>query len=217
MPVRRSPLQEARRTGDQRWRALLLELRRARMATGLSQRAVAAGLGVSRPLLSQWERGRGAPHPATLVAWAAAVGLDLPLRAYAAGPLLHDAGQLRYLGRAQTRIGSAWGWQTEVTVSRDPRDRRAIDAVIRRDGVAIGLEVISRLTDAQAQVRAALQKQEAAGLIRMLLVLADTRHNRIAVAAARFTLEPAFPVGPRRALADLRGGITPPANGFIFV
>ena len=79
----------------------------------------------------------------------------------------------------------------------------------------MGLEVITRLTDAQAQTRAAILKQEAAGLDRLVLVLAQTRLNRLALAAGLPTLAPSFPAGPRSVLADLRAGRLPAANGII--
>ena len=218
MPVRRNLLDEARRHGQRRWQELLRELRDARLANGLSQQAVANALGVSRSLLSQWERDRGVPDAATLAAWGAAVGLDVSVRAFPVGPALRDAAQLRYLRRARIRIGEAWSWDTEVRVTpRDSRDHRSIDAVLRREAITIGLEVITRLTDAQAQVRAALRKREDAGLTRVILALADTRHNRAAVAAAQPTLAPGFPASPRRVLHDLRQGVVPPGNGVIFV
>jgi hypothetical protein len=154
----------------------------------------------------------------SLARWGAAVGLDVPLRGYPGPSPMRDAAQLRIISRARRVIGGRWTWATEVPVSSDPRDRRAVDAVLSHDGVHIGLEVISRLTDAQAQVRAALLKQAAAGLDHMVLVLADTRHNRRAVAtAADPTLRPAFPLDSRATLGSLRRDRLPRANGVVLV
>jgi hypothetical protein len=89
--------------------------------------------------------------------------------------------------------------------------------VLSEGGFRIGLEVITRLTDAQAQTRAALLKQEAAGLDRLVLVLALTRRNRMALRSASPTLLPAFPMTPRAVLADLRAGRNPAANGVFLV
>lgn len=193
------------------------DLRAARMMAGLSQASVAAGIGRSRELIADWENRRRSPELVDLIRWGVVVGLDIPLRAYPGGSPLRDAGQLRTLARARERIGGTWHWRTEVPVSRDPRDRRAVDAVIERDGVAIGLEVITRLTDAQAQVRGALLKQEAAGVERMILVLSDTRHNRQALKDAAPTLQPAFPLATRSILRDLSVDRVPAANGVLLV
>jgi hypothetical protein len=152
-----------------------------------------------------------------LARWGGAVGLDVSIRTFAAGSPLRDAGQLRVLQRARESIGEQWTWRTEVPVSSDPHDRRAFDAVISRGRIRIGLEVITRLTDAQALARATLLKQEAAGLDRMVLILAKTRSNRAVFASASPTLQPSFPLSRRAILADLRAGRLPPANGIFLV
>jgi hypothetical protein len=152
-----------------------------------------------------------------LARWGAVVGLDVTLRAYAGGSPLRDAGQLRILLRARATIGEEWGWQTEVPVSANPLDRRAFDAVLRRGEIRIGLEVISRLTDAQGQARAAMLKQRAAGLDGMVLVIARTRHNRAAFQQASATLVPAFPLDSRKLALALRAGRMPGANGVLLV
>jgi hypothetical protein len=89
--------------------------------------------------------------------------------------------------------------------------------VISSGEFRVGLEIITRLTDGQAQARSALLKQEAAGLDRMVLVLGQTRGNRAALAAASPTLVPSFRIGPRGVLADLRAGRLPRANGIFLV
>jgi hypothetical protein len=83
--------------------------------------------------------------------------------------------------------------------------------------IRIGLEVITRLTDAQAQARACLLKQEAANLDRLVLVLAETRLNRAALASALPSLRPSFPLAPRVVLASLRAGGPPAANGIFLI
>jgi hypothetical protein len=99
----------------------------------------------------------------------------------------------------------------------DRRDRRAVDAVISRRAGTIGLEAITRLTDAQAQVRTARLKQTALGLDRMILILADTRHNRGALRDSRPTLRPAFERESRELLRAIRAGSLPGANGVILI
>lgn len=168
-------------------------------------------------MLGMWERGEIVPDPIQLARWGAVVGLDISIRAYAGGSPLRDAGQLRLLRRARAVIGDAWRWDTEAPVTDDPLERRAFDAILSRGEFRIGLEAISRLMDAQAQVRAATLKQEASGVDRMVLVLADTRHNRDALRAGAPTLAPAFPLAPRGVLATLRSGRLPGANGVMLV
>jgi hypothetical protein len=81
----------------------------------------------------------------------------------------------------------------------------------------VGVEAVTRLADAQAQVRAIVLKQEAAGFPAMVIALADTRHNRRALVQAGPSLRPAFPIDSRWVLQELRSGRVPPANGVVLV
>ena len=215
MASRTTPADEATHRAKRQIDEVVTDLRAARLAAGLSQSAVARAVRCSPQLLSVLERRDIDPRTVHLARWAAVVGLEISLRAFPGGAPLRDAGQLRLLRRFREAAGDAWTWHTEVPVSSDPRDRRAIDAVLSRPRVRIGVEAIVRLTDAQAQTRSALLKQEAGGVDRMVLVAADTRHNRLAVRAAAPTLAPAFPLSSRDTLRSLRAGELPPANGVI--
>jgi transcriptional regulator with XRE-family HTH domain len=217
VPGRWNRVDEASRRAHRQLLELLRDLRAAREAAGLSQAAVAGAIGRSRALVAHWERGTVRADAIQLARWGAVVGLDVSVRAFPGGAPLRDAGQLRLLARARTAIAGDWRWRTEVPVSRDPRDRRAFDAVLGTAAGTIGLEAITRLTDAQAQVRAALLKQTAAGLDRMVLVLAQTRHNRAAVADGAPTILGSFPASPREVMRALRDGELPKENGIVLV
>lgn len=215
--TRRNFVDEAGRRARRQLDEVVRDLRSARHAAGLSQATVARAIGISRSLLAAWERSEGLAAPLQLARWGAVVGLDIPFRAHAAGSPLRDAAQLRILQRARLAIGNAWRWRTEVPVSDNPLDRRAVDAVLQGTAGRIGLEVVSRLTDAQAQVRGIVLKQQASGIDRMILVLAETRHNRAALAAAAPTVMPAFPLSTRGVLAALRVGRLPESNGVMLI
>jgi hypothetical protein len=96
-----------------------------------------------------------------------------------------------------------------------PGDQRAIDAMVRLGGRRVGFELETRLVDAQALVRRIALKQRDAGISSMVLVLADTRPNRAALAAAQETLRPTFPLPRREVIASLRAGRAPNANGIV--
>ena len=217
MPSRVSAVIEAEHRARQQFDALIIDLRAARLAAGLSQARVARAIGRSRPRLSAWEQRRARPGILDLARWAAVVGLEVSVRAYPGGSPVRDVAQLRVLARLRSIIGPAWRWRAEVPVSADPRDRRAFDALISNASGAVAIEIITRLTDAQAQVRAALLKLEAARLDRMILVLSDTRHNRAALAAAAPGLRLSFPLESRDVLRELRKGRRPLANGVLLV
>jgi hypothetical protein len=104
-----------------------------------------------------------------------------------------------------------------VPVSADPHDRRAMDAVLLNGQAKVGVEAVTRLVDAQAQTRPIMLKQEASGIPVLVLVLADSRLNRMAVVAGASTLAPAFPCSARSALGALRRGVAPAANAIVLV
>lgn len=215
MPSRANAIEDAARRAGRQLDDAVNELRDARRAAGLSQSTVARALGCSPQLISLLEGRVVDPGSIQLARWGAAVGLDLPIRTFPGGSPLRDAGQLRLLRRFRASLGELWTWHTEVAVSADPRDRRAIDAVLSRPPHRIGVEAVGRLTDAQAQVRALLLKQAASGVDRFVVVLADSRHNRLALAEAAPTLEPAFPLSSRETMRVLRAGSVPRANGIV--
>lgn len=217
MAIRTNLVEEAARRARQQLTTVISELCAARRTAGLSQAVVGAACGWSRQLVGAMESGRIEPTPTQLARWGAVVGLDIPIRTYPGGSPLRDAGQLRLLARFQQAVGSAWTWRTEVPVSSDRLDRRAIDCVAVRRPYRVGIEAIARLADSQAQVRSATLKQQAADLDLMLLVLADTRHNRRAIEIAAPSLTPAFPLTGREVLAPLRAGRLPAANGVVLI
>lgn len=218
MATRRDPIGEAARRAQHQLREALSDGRDARVAHGLPQAAVAGAMRCSRQAIGALERGRlDDVGVIQLARYCAAVGLDLSLRTFANGSPLRDAGQLRLIERLRRTVGDAWTWRTEVPVTADPRDLRAIDALLANGPRRVGVEAVSRLTDTQGQVRPIVLKQEAAGLACMVLVLADTRTHRRAVEVGAPTLQPAFPMDPRGLLAELRAGRQPPANGLILI
>jgi len=218
MPIRDDPIKEASRRARHQIEAVLTDLRNARRNAGISQRAMATALGCSRQLIGAIEMGQlediGCIQLARI---GSVVGLDVPIRAFVAGSPLRDAAQLKLLERFRALVGAEWTWRTEVPVSANPLDRRAIDAVLVRGPHRVGVEAITRIFDAQAQARPILLKQQAAQLDAMVLLLADTRNNRGALVHGAATLAPAFPVAPRALMRELRAGRLPSANGIFLV
>ena len=79
----------------------------------------------------------------------------------------------------------------------------------------MAVEVITRLADLQAQLRAAEQKARDIGATRTVLIVAATHANRRAVAEARPALLAAFDIDARRVLADLAAGRVPPRDALV--
>lgn len=191
-------------------------LRLARRSAGLSQRLVAARVGIWQPKLSKIERGFVQADLVTLSGIAAVVGLDLAAKLHPAGPPVRDAGHIRMLTRLQRLLPTTYRRTTEIPIPI-PGDARAIDAMLAEPRIDVGFELESVLLDAQALVRRTLLKQRDSGLPCMVIVLSDTPANRDAAYAAEAALRASFPLGGRAVLAALRAGKPPPANGIIFV
>lgn len=153
MPSRVGKLGDARMVGRRLHMDLGSELREARLARGLRQIDVARAAGVSHATISRVELGL-APDLSIgdAVRHGAVVGLKLHARFYPAGGGLRDAAQLDLLRRLRARIGDRWSWQLEAPLNI-AGDLRAFDALLARPGAVIAVEAITRLRDAQAQLR----------------------------------------------------------------
>jgi transcriptional regulator with XRE-family HTH domain len=199
------------------------ELRRARLAAGLSLRSVSGASGISPSHISRIERGRLLCVSAEQVAVVAAVvGLDARLRLYPGGDPLRDIGQVRLLGRLQAILPPGVRLVTERPLPI-AGDQRAWDgSIIGLDGFerfppVLDVEAETRLTDLQAQTRRIALKARDAGAPCVLVVIADTIANRDVLRVAGTSLLADFPIPSRRALAALRRGIHPGGSSLIFL
>ena len=150
---RESPVDRGRR----RARELLVDIGReamnARLGAGLSQDSVARAARTSRSSMSRIEGGRAPRVSVERVSNVlVAVGMDLALRAYPAGPPVRDAAHIRLLARFRERIGPGWRWRPEVPIGA-PGELRAWDGVLVRDGCVVAIEAETRLRDVQALLR----------------------------------------------------------------
>ena len=210
-----------RRLDRARWRARRAlntigeELREARLQAGLTLRELTGIVGVSPAELSRIERGL-APHVGyeTLVNVGAVLGLDIPLRAFPNGDPVRDAPQLKVLARFRTPLPAMLRHRTEVPLGM-PGDRRAWDEVIDGPGWSLPVEAETRIRDTQALRRKLALKCQDAGVDCMLLVVADTRHNRHVLRLAAADFAEAFPVSGRDALAALRRGEKPSGSAIV--
>ena len=191
------------------------EVRIARIAAGMRLVDVARQARTSASQLSRIERGRLPSVSYRLLAKSGAVvGLKLSVKAYPGRRRLLDRPQLDLLNRLRARAHPSWRWETEVPMPI-PGDLRAADARASRPGCVLVAELWSRLSDFQAQSRAALLKQRDLGADRLLLVLWGTTANRNALREGGDALCASFPLGTRQVLAALAAGRDPGANGIV--
>jgi len=192
-------------------------LREARLARGLRQIDVARAMDVSHARISRVELGVLRDLAvADAARHGAAVGLRLHARFYPRGSGLRDAAQLDLLRRLRARTGDAWSWQLEAPLNI-PGDMRAFDLLLTRGGATIAVEAITRLRDAQAQLREATRKQRDGQVSRLVVLLSATPHNRDAIGSAGDVLATTFPLSTRATLAALANGEDPGQNGIVLL
>ena len=187
-----------------------------RRNAGLSLRSVAAACGVSRSAIDRMESHRADSVDLVLLAsMAAAVGLDVRLRAYPAGDPIRDAGQVRLLERLRARLHPSLRWSTEVPLPIEG-DLRAWDAMIRGTDWRLPVEAETALDDLQATERRVALKRRDGEADHVILLVADTRRNRRALAAAPGAF-PDLPLRTREILAALGTGSQPKGSGIVIL
>jgi transcriptional regulator with XRE-family HTH domain len=190
-------------------------LREARLMLGLTQAEVARALGVTRSWVCRVElhKARGVTVE-YLFRHAAVVGLKASIKFYPLGGALRDAAQARYIARFVERIGHAWRVMLDVPMPISG-DLRAVDIVLIHGNTRIAVEVITRLRDLQAQLRAAQLKQRDIGADRLLIVVAGSNANRRTLTEARATLLATFDTDSQRVMAALAAGRDPGRDAVI--
>lgn len=205
---------EARR----RWHRVQLdlgnELRTGRHIRNLTLRQLAATIGVSASEICRRELGQARLSGDQLAVHAAAVGLRLSVKLWPVGGGVRDAAQARYVAAFVARVGRAWSVTLEAPIPV-AGDLRAVDILLAAGSIRMAVEVVTRLADLQAQVRAAQLKARDIGATRLLMVVAGTRANRRVLADTRWTLSSAFDLDTRRVIADLAAGRDPGRDAIV--
>lgn len=208
-------IDEARRGWQRSVAEIGDQLRTARHVKGLTLREVGASIGASTSEVSRRELGRSRRLTGEkLSVHAAAVGLRLSVKLYPVGGGLRDAAQARFAAKFVARVGHAWKVTLEAAVPQ-PGDLRAVDVLLSRGADRVAVEVITRLMDLQAQLRAAQVKARDVGATRLIVVLAGTHANRTALAEVRPLLVPAFDLDTKRLMAELAAGRDPGRDGIV--
>lgn len=199
----------AREIGDQ--------LRTARIVAGATQRQVGEAIGVSDSEISRRELGTSRRLTGErLAVHAGAVGLKLWVRLFPLGGGVRDSAQAKYIAAFVARVGRRWRVTIEA-VMPVTGDLRAVDALLSSDAVRIAVEVITRLGDLQAQIRAAQAKARDIGATRLVVVVADTHANARALRESEGALVPAFDLATRRVLRELAAGRDPGRDAIVLL
>jgi hypothetical protein len=145
---------------------------------------------------------------------ASVVGLKPSLRFYPDGDPIRDVAHTRLLERLHSRVHPGLRWRTEVPLLI-PGDLRAWDATIVGADFGVGVEAETRLRDLQAAARRTNLKQRDGELDHVILLVADTRANRLAIRLGAMELGEAFPVSQRDCLRALRESRDPGGSAII--
>jgi hypothetical protein len=170
--------------------------------------------GVSRTKVRRIEA--GFPRSTVQDLWALAIplGLEFSGRFYPAGDPIRDKGHIALLERLHARLPSGLTWRTEVPFPNEG-DLRAWDAVIPGIAWSCVVEAETRLVDVQALDRKLGLKQRDGRHDLLLLLVADTRHNRLVLREGRAALRGRFPVDSQAILTALAKGRAPPGSGIV--
>jgi transcriptional regulator with XRE-family HTH domain len=196
------------------------EHRLTRIAAGLSLRACADASGVSHQQLLRFEHGTlRRVIVEDMGAWFAVLGLDLSMKTYPAGDPIRDRAQLALLERLRVRLHPTLRWRTEVPLPIES-DLRAWDAEIRgRDPRPwrARVEAETRIADGQALERRLALKLRDDPDGHLILLVSDTRSNRLALRALGPGLRAMVPLDSRPILSALGDGREPPASGVVVI
>jgi hypothetical protein len=138
----------------------------------------------------------------------------LPLRLFPAGEPIRDKAQIPLLAKLRVRLGPELRWRTEVAL-QIPGDLRAWDAGVIGPGWFVPVDAESRLHDVEALTRRLSIKRRDSGVETMILLVADTRHNRSVLRVAQAGLAADFPVPGAAILKDLAANRRPGGSGIV--
>lgn len=146
----------------------------------------------------------------------AVVGFDLRLKAYPAGSPLRDIAHVQLLEAFRRRLGADVRWRTEVPLP-NAGDRRSWDGLALVPPVRVGVEAETRAHDSQELQRRLAGKRRDGAVDHVVLLLADTRHNRAFLRSVGDGFRADFPVAGRDALTALAHSQDPRGSAIVLL
>jgi transcriptional regulator with XRE-family HTH domain len=208
--------------GSRRARQILAEMGRelydARRQHGISQAAVGKAVRVSRSQVGRIERAEVPGVPLVQIArLLAVVGLELECAGLSGGTPIRDAAHRALLDRFRGRVAPSVAWRFEVPVGH-AGDLRAWDAVLLIGAHELAVEAETRPRDVQAlQRRLAAKLRDDPGVSGVVLLLADTRHNRSLMKEHGAALRTDLALPSEAILGALAEGRDPGGSGIVLV
>jgi transcriptional regulator with XRE-family HTH domain len=186
------------------------EVRGARLTAGVSQLQLAAEAGSSDSAIARLEAGqRKDLGIIELSEIASVLGYEVSVGLHPIGDPVRDKGQLACGRRFDAFLSDRWR-VTDETLLPGTGEQRAWDKLLRLVDASprylVGVDIESRVWDVQAMVRRTRARERDGQVDAILIVLADTAHNRRVADELRSVLGPAYATGPRRLFGGLRAG-----------
>ena len=221
MATKETRRQRGQRRGRELDRRLLREIRDARLTAGLSQADVAAAMGWSQ---SGYARFEGAQLKdlgiVDLSIAASALGYEISVGVHPIGDSVRDKGQLAVGNRFAGMLSDAWR-VTDETLLPGAGEQRAWDKLMRLIGESppylVGVDIETKVWDVQALVRRTRGRERDGNADHILVVLADTAHNRRVADELRRALGPAYATAARDIVRALRLGERLVGSGVVLV
>jgi transcriptional regulator with XRE-family HTH domain len=217
MPSKERLIQLGTRRGERLRREFADEIREARMLAGLTQETVARVAGMSKSRLSRIETAQGTGLDfVTASRVAQIVGLDLSVRCFPAGGRLRDEAHIALIDRFMRQLHPSIQRRLEAPIPL-PGDQRAWDLLLHIGSTSVGVAAETSLRDIQALLRREQAKQRDGRVDRLLVVVANTRANRIALRQARPVWDQQLGMGTWSVMRALRRGVDPGGDGWAMV
>jgi transcriptional regulator with XRE-family HTH domain len=200
---------------------MVRELRDARLSAGLSQSAVAREIGLDPANVWRFEAGqREDVGIVELSEIASVLGYEVSVGLHPIGDPLRDKGQVACGRRFDALLADRWR-VTNETLLPGVGEQRAWDKLLRLVDATprclVGVDIESRVWDVQAIVRRTRLRERDGQVDRILIVLADTAHNRRIADALRAVLGPDYTGSSRRLMRALREGSPLVGSGVILL
>lgn len=200
---------------------LLNEVRTARRVSGITQAEMARALQIARSNITRLEAGGLADVGVVRLSEIASVlGHELSVGLHPIGDPIRDKGQQACAHRFEAMLSKRWQ-VTDETLLPGPGEKRAWDKLLRLVGVTpnhlVGVDIESRAWDLQALVRRTRMRERDGRVDHILIVLADTAHNRRVIDELRHMLGDAYTSLPRTVLRQLRAGERLPGSGVVLL
>jgi transcriptional regulator with XRE-family HTH domain len=197
------------------------ELNIARDSAALSHAELASALGWSQSAVRRHLKNElDDPGVVALCEIASVLGYEVSLGLHPIGDALRDKGQLEVGKRFDAILSDKWR-ATDETLLPGAGEQRAWDKLLRLVGASprylVGVDIETRVHDIQALVRRTRGRQRDGMVDAILIVLADTAHNRRVVAELRQALGPDYAVSARKILGALRSGERLVGGGVVLV